>query len=194
MYPPPGTTQPAPATEKPRVRYRPQPPPGFAHREQHTGPLRTAAPAAHWEKGCGAKLAGDAGRWLASWRARRSLRPVPCAPPRTAWGSGSDWARQLVESPEGSARSGQRGGTWAWTERAGRAGGAAGPGGRIAEPDKGSGVGLALGGPGPGRTAPTLRDSAACSSAGPLLQRASPRVPRPALPASHPVWEFAEGT
>lgn len=100
---------------------------------------------------------------LAGWRARRSVGPVPCAPPGTAWGSRPDWARQLVESPEGSAHSGQRGGPWAWTESAGRAGGAAGPGGRSAEPDKGSGVLLALGGRGQGaprRRCETLRRAA----------------------------------
>lgn len=42
---------------------------------------------------------------------------------------------------------------WAWTEGAGRAEGAAGPGGRSAEPNKGSGVALALGNRAPGAQA-----------------------------------------
>lgn len=81
---------------------------------------------------------------------------------------------------------------WAWTEGAGRAGGAAGPGGRSAEPDKGSGVALAPGSPARtlGAEAAGLRQGA---PAGP-----SPagrfRAPGPALPASPSPWESAEGT
>lgn len=84
-----------------------------------------------------------------------------------------------MESPEGSARSGQRGGPGAWTERAGRAGGAAGPGGRSAEPDKGSwSCVLALGGRGQGaprRRCETLRRVQLGRSPSPAGE--SPRAP-----------------
>lgn len=78
-----------------------------------------------------------------------------------------------------------------WTEGAGRAGGAAGPGGRSAEPDKGSGVALALesraagaeaAGPRGGRLRPAL------SPVGRL------RAPGPARPAFPRAWEFTEET
>lgn len=97
--------------------------------------------------------------WLAC-----SVAPVPCALPGTAWGIRARLGAAVSAVPGREARALGSARPWAWTEGAGRAGGAAGLGGWSVEPDKGSGVALAPGAR-PGRWAPRLQDTATGSSA-----------------------------
>ena len=188
-----GPTPPsAPAAEKPRAEV-PPPAPARVRAQREHWPFKSGGGRGARGGGLGAPGAAPnspgtsgAGSLARSLAPTGSLRLLPGLS-----GDPGPGGRGASRVPGREARAPGSTRPRAWTEGAGRAGGAAGPGGRSAEPDKGSGVALAFGSRAPGAEAAGPRGGRlrpATSPAGRL------RAPGPALPASPRAWEFAEGT
>lgn len=164
-------------------------PTGSARRER-TGPLRAAAAAARREEGWERRELHRSRRGrrapvprLPGFPARSHARPGSLRLLRGLRNDpGSSRARRRV--PEREARAPGSARPRAWTEGAGGAGGAAGPGGRSAEPDKGSGVGaFALGSRARELSAEATGPPRRAPPAGGLLSRGRAPHTIPDLPA-----------